>query len=65
MSVIAQFLLDKLKGWSRLLKVNHLGKRKDYYSGSHLDEVQHYIARSRGTAVPCPYGCTLLGWETL
>ncbi|WP_334840512.1 DUF4279 domain-containing protein [Nostoc sp.] len=35
------------------------------YSGFHSDEVQHYIARCKGTALPCPYGCTLLGRETL
>ncbi|MCC5600765.1 hypothetical protein [Nostoc favosum] len=28
------------------------------YSGSHSDAVQHYIARCRGTALPCPYRCT-------
>ncbi|MEH2064344.1 MAG: hypothetical protein V7K50_19130 [Nostoc sp.] len=28
------------------------------YSGFHSDAVQHYITRCRGTAVPCPYGCT-------
>ncbi|MEH1853685.1 MAG: hypothetical protein V7L11_18880 [Nostoc sp.] len=32
----------------------------DRYSGSHSDEAQYYTARCRGTAVPCPYGCTLL-----
>ncbi|MBG1257759.1 hypothetical protein [Nostoc commune] len=35
------------------------------YSGSHSDAVQYYIAWCRGTAVPCPYGCTSLGRKTL
>ncbi|GAX39344.1 hypothetical protein NIES4075_02960 [Tolypothrix sp. NIES-4075] len=35
------------------------------YSDSHSGEVQNYMASCRGTAVPCPYGCTSLNRETL
>ncbi len=34
-------------------------------SGSHSDAVQHDITRCRGTAVPCPYGCTSRKRESL